>query len=310
MQSQAIFDAVLVHIVNSVSPNGKWQQLQQQMCDALNRRKDERTIDILGKTYSEAGVVFLQEAAAGFMRKAEESELGERYTVARSSSLDGKRDQNSVILLSKKFFKESSIVEYTTSVMQGFDRTVPVANGDLLVIGAEDVLGRSYLLASFHGDTNGLATLRVVDAVHKLALTMPTRKLLFGLDANTYETGSSSKQGVTEFAADYVSKGYSSCWGNTPDPKSHTTFNARTFLQAQLQKAARADEKISKGDKNPKDFILFPKAAFTVASTLKDNTGKRAYTEDMVFPTLAFPSDHGLVATSLKITQSTQTKKP
>ena len=32
----------------------------------------------------------------------------------------------------------------------------------------------------------------------------------------------------------------------------------------------------------------------------KDNTGKKVYTEDMVFPTLAFPSDHGLVATVLK----------
>ena len=34
--------------------------------------------------------------------------------------------------------------------------------------------------------------------------------------------------------------------------------------QAQLQKAARASEKISKGDKNPKDFIVFPKAAYHV----------------------------------------------
>ena len=35
--AQAIFDAILVHIVNSVSANAKWQTLQQQMCDALNR---------------------------------------------------------------------------------------------------------------------------------------------------------------------------------------------------------------------------------------------------------------------------------
>merc|ERR1711998_85330 len=115
---------------------------------------------------------------------------------------------------------------------------------------------------------------------------MPTHKLIFGLDANTYETGSSSKQGVTEFAADFVSKGYSSCWGDAPDPKSHTTFNARTFLQAQLQKAARIDEKISKGDKNPKDFVLFTKSAFELLSASKDNTGRRSYIDGMVFPTL------------------------
>ena len=94
--------------------------------------------------------------------------------------------------------------------MGAFDRSVPVADGDLLVMSVEDVVGRKcgthtpepsddelalplaraepdrsmaidaasklrscrYLLASFHGDTNGLATLPVLDAVHKLAQVM------------------------------------------------------------------------------------------------------------------------------------------
>ena len=38
------------------------------------------------------------------------------------------------------------------------------------------------------------------------------------------------------------------CWGDAPDPTKHTTYNARTFLQPQLQKAARSTEKASKGD--------------------------------------------------------------
>jgi len=298
--AQAIFDATLVHIVNAVSTSGKWQVLQQQMCDALNRKKDERTISIL-ESYSEATVMFVQEAAASFMSKAEESDLGERYTVVHSASLDGKRDQNSLILLSKTFFREGSVREHTATVMGSFQTSVPVANGDLLVLTAEDVLGRHYLLASFHGDTNGLATLPVLAAVHKLALSMPKHRLIFGLDANTYEQGSSSKQGVNEFAADFVSKGYSSCWGDAPDPTSHTTYNARTFLQAQLQKAARIDEKISKGDKNPKDFVLFSKAGLALLSAAKDNTGRRAYVDAMVFPTLDFPSDHGLVSAKLRL---------
>ena len=87
-----------------------------------------------------------------------------------------------------------------------------------------------------------------------------------------------------EFGHDFVAKGYSSCWGDVPDPTKHTTYNARTFLQPQLQKAARSTEKASKGDKNPKDFILFPRAAYSVVATTKDNTGRRQYTEGMVFP--------------------------
>ena len=106
---------------------------------------------------------------------------------------------------------------------------------------------------------------------------------------------------MADFAAAFRAAGYSSCWGDFPDPNSPTTFNARTYLQPQLQKAAKSDEKVSKGDKNPKDFILFPKAGFEVLQARKDNTGERRYVEEMVFPTLAFPSDHGIVSTTLAI---------
>merc|ERR1712100_747451 len=102
--------------------------------------------------------------------------------------------------------------------------------------------------------------------------------------------GSASKQSVAAFASAFVADGYSSCWGDAPNPKSPTTFNARTYLQPQLQKAAKSDEKESKGDKNPKDFILFPKSGFDVMKSDKDNTGERKYVEEMVFPTLKFPS--------------------
>ena len=73
---QAIFAAILVHIVNTVSAGGKWQQLQQQMCDALNRRKDEHTIGILARTYYDADVLFIQEAASMFMATAGKTALG------------------------------------------------------------------------------------------------------------------------------------------------------------------------------------------------------------------------------------------
>ena len=78
-----------------------------------------------------------------------------------------------------------------------------------------------------------------------------------------------------------------------------TTYNARTYLQPQLNKAIRYAEKDVKGDKNPKDFILFDAKDFSVRWTKKDNTGEKKSVEGMVFPTLAFPSDHGITSTSL-----------
>ncbi len=53
------------------------------------------------------------------------------------------------------------------------------------------------------------------------------------------------------------------------------------------------EDKDLKGDKNAKDFILFFRADYRLLRTKKDNTGSGTYIEDTVFPTLAFPSDHG-----------------
>jgi len=294
----AIFDAVLVHIVSTASPDGTWLRLKAQMLESLYAKKDGRLMEIMGSTYADADVIFLQEVAGEFVRKLRGSELNSRYVVAAPDQTSAS-DQNSLLLLSRRYFDVSQVEEHTAQCLAACGAGTPVAAGDLLVVSCADKQGRKYLLASFHGDTNGLATLPVLDAVHGLAAAMPEHRLVFGLDANTYEKGDKKKQDVTLFAEAFVAKGYSSCWGDAPDPTNHTTFNARTFLQPQLQKAARSTEKEKKGDKNPKDFLLFPKAAFDVHSCTKDNTGARSYLEGEVFPSLKFPSDHGVVYTAL-----------
>lgn len=140
--------------------------------------------------------------------------------------------------------------------------------------------------------------MRAVATVHR-NMALP-HKLVFGLDANTYEKATPGKtQDVLEFAAAYRRELYTSVWGDVPNPKNYTTFNARTYLQPQLNKAARKDELTSKGDVNPKDFILFSPTDYSVQRTWKDNTGHRKYVEGMVFPTLDFPSDHGVLSAVL-----------
>jgi hypothetical protein len=119
------------------------------------------------------------------------------------------------------------------------------------------------------------------------------------MDANTYADPDEDQQGVVKFAEFYTSKKLNSCYGKNPNPHNYTTFHARTHLQPQLNKAVSLEEKNTKGDKNPKDFILFFDADYTVISTTKDNTGKKVYVENMVFPTLKFPSDHGITSALL-----------
>ncbi len=77
-----------------------------------------------------------------------------------------------------------------------------------------------------------------------------------------------------------------------------------------VAQAVSLEEKDKKGDKNPKDFILFFAADFEVERTNKDNTGQLKYVEDMVFPTLRFPSDHGITSTILLEAQAKKNLKP
>lgn len=299
--AHAIFDSILVHMLNTVSGPSVWQPMKREIVEALNKQKVPKTLDILTEQYIASDVICLQEASAAMIEQARSiPALSSKFHIVTSSELDAKRDQNSVVFLCKTKFPQGSASEITDLVEKAFPEgvKVPVAQGDIIAITTVDSTGRSFVIASFHGDTNGLATIPVLRAIHKVMKETPTfkdHKLIFGLDANTYETGTKDKQGVVEFGQEFVKLGYSSNWGDTPSPTEYTTYNARTYLQPQLNKALKNAEKRAKGDVNPKDFILFEGGSWTVLDNLKDNTGKGEYLEDTPFPTLDWPSDHGLL---------------
>jgi len=302
----AIFDAILVHMMNTVTSPEVWQDLKKTMVENLNKQKVPHTLQILENTYRDADIIMLQEVSSSFIDQARASKLGKTYHIIAPAELDAVRDQNSVIFLSKELFPSGSGTEITALVEASFPEgvAVPVAKGDILAITATNKFGLDLVVASFHGDTNGLATKPVVDATMKAMKsdsTLQNHRLVFGMDANTYEKAKPGKQqDVLDFAKDVVSHGLTSCWGDVPNPSNYTTYNARTYLQPQLNKACKSIEKREKGDVNPKDFIIFPKSDFKVIKTWKDNTGKNNYIEDMAFPTLEFPSDHGLLSTILE----------
>jgi hypothetical protein len=295
----AIFDAILVSMMNTIDGHA-WQPLRLDICNKLNKKKTDRIIQILQTSYATADVQFLQEVASSFGDAVEKRPLANIFDIYYPAVMDSKRDQNSFILLKKGKFNE--VTDVTSRILKKADHShpVPVMDGDLLVLTAIDAEdGARYIFASFHGDTNGLSTVPVTAAVHTYALTKPSYKLLFGLDANTYYKPKKDEQGMVQFAEFFTSKKMNSCYGPNPNPQNFTTFNAHTHLQPQLNKAVRLEEKNVKGDKNPKDFILFFDSDFAVVATEKDNTGLHSYIENMVFPTLTFPSDHAVTSTLL-----------
>lgn len=306
----AIFDAILVHMMNTLSEPSVWQELKRTMVKNLNKQKVPRTLDILEKVYGDSDVITLQEVSSSLIELARSREIGKKFHIIQPADLDAVRDQNSVICLKKTTFplgdKSTEVTSFVENELGNANKKM-LGKGDLLAISTESNAGEKYVIASFHGDTNGLATIPVTDALVKAMSSSqmkeiaPGYKLIFGLDANTYENGKpNEKQDVLEYGLSYVRNGLTSCWGDVPDRKNYTTYNARTYLQPQLNKACKQSEKREKGDVNPKDFILFPQNTFNVIQTFKDNTGKKAYIEDMAFPTLEFPSDHGIVTTILE----------
>lgn len=306
----AVFDATLVHIVNQASSD--WQHIREAMCQALNDRKNERTAEILETPlYNDLDIVFLQESSMTFAHVAEARALGTSdYDIYAPREVDPSRDQNSLILLRKERWSEPiDVTADVRTILLEKDGSSPIALGDLCVYQATRLLdGKKYILASFHGDTNGIATVPVVEAVHNYISGLDdgaSFSLLFGLDANTHyeclnDDGDKYRACVTDFVKAFKAQGINSCYGDSvtnPHDYAHTTFNARTYLQPQLNKAVKESEKTTSPlvDKNPKDFILFYDADLKTSELAsKDNTGEGTFLNDIVFPTLTFPSDHAI----------------
>lgn len=293
-------------MMNTVSQPAVWQDIKRTMVSELNKKKFPHTLQILEAAYMDSDIITLQEASASFVDIMSKSMIGTKFHVVSPANMDTSRDQNSVILLNRVAFPGGPTKEITRLVEDSFPPGVdiPVAKGDILAITTTSMDGVPFVVASFHGDTNGLATKPVLDAILKTMKDdseLVSHQLVFGLDANTYEHAKPKKQqSVVDWGKHVVKQGLTSCWGDVPNPSNYTTYNARTYLQPQLNKACKMEDKRALGDVNPKDFILFKKNDFQVVSTWKDNTGERKYVEDMAFPTLTFPSDHAILSTIIQ----------
>ncbi|GHP04907.1 hypothetical protein PPROV_000365900 [Pycnococcus provasolii] len=183
----------------------------------------------------------------------------------------------------------------------------------------------TFLFASFHGDTNGLLTPYILKALNARRREFGQfGRLMVGIDANAHCKGEPGKKlGINTLLAFMRTKRtcsplLTSCWKlQTWELVKHnfdlsklemddmvTTYNARTFLQTQLNKAVRVSElQTSKlTDRNPKDLIIYPESDFVFMdhSLQRDNNG-RGFFDDAPFPTLEFPSDHAFLTCELNL---------
>ena len=187
--------------------------------------------------------------------------LSSMFHMMTPELLDGKRDQNSVLLLAKSRWDVAEAYELTDEVLTKLDgaHKKAVAAGDLFALRVKEITtGDMHMLVSFHGDTNGQATIPVTQAIHEVA-SGAGLKLIVGIDANTYQPGSKKLLPAQEYGAFCDSVGISMCWGSSPGElvaAGCTTYNARTYLQPQLNKAIGRGEVVGSEHRHLKDYLL------------------------------------------------------
>jgi hypothetical protein len=182
-------------------------------------------------------------------------------------------NQVSVLLLRRARF--SDLIDLSLDVPE-------ITAGDAVIVEARDTLSdQRVIFASFHGDTNGQTTVKFLE--HMAMLRLP---MVFGLDANAYFEGTSARLGFDEFR--HRSENLQFKIGLQAEA---TTYNSRTYLQAQTHKASWSDSQMI--ETNPKDNILV--RGLNVFRCTRDNTLMGVYNERNI-PDYSFPSDHALLS--------------
>lgn len=161
----ALFDASLVYMMNTINTKvnqGKWQDIRFKLCDKLNLHKTDKLIEIMTKSYMEEDILFLQETSSSFPSFLLSSSLSDSYDILTTTYMDTDRDQNSIILTKKGLFKNEikdvtkEFYNFMEEIYSKEGKKIPIVKGDLIAVMVTDAKDSTkYILASFHGDTNG-----------------------------------------------------------------------------------------------------------------------------------------------------------
>jgi hypothetical protein len=251
----AVLDCVFIHILTTVAPL-TWRDIKQGICQALIHGKEQGVCRIISQAYLDIDVFFLQESSAILVHRLHECPpLEAKFAVLVPRVLDSRRNQNSLILVDRARFRAPTSADVTADVLALLGGAF-VSPGDLHAVSIEDVAGRRWLLASFHGDSNGLSTQPVLACLHQAARArFPDHVLLVGADANTQSVALDSfHRGVEGFRKFLRDAGMLSSWDAAPAAPT-TTCSARSFLQPQPHKAVLHAQRL-RANRHLKDWLI------------------------------------------------------
>ena len=202
------FDQALVTLATSAAGSFTgWQDVRAKLVDDLVTHKFSRTLDALEKIFLSSGDAVAPQTAACFLQEVGASladalearpHVKSRYDVLRPKDMDVKRDQNSIIVLSKALTRGCEITEATSEILETLgDVVTKFSKGDFCAF-----LEHKVLFCSYHGDTDGLQTKTITGAVQDWcsANASVVDGCVFGMDANTHVFNrEGKKQGARDF---------------------------------------------------------------------------------------------------------------
>ena len=128
----AVFDAVLVHMLNTLSPDGKWLELKASILAELTKKKEAKQISMLETVYADVDVLFLQEVKTHAYRSTLPVAFASRYSV-HGPAKPSKADQNSCILLASSRFDAKTVVDLSAQAMDAVPKGgAAISDGDLM----------------------------------------------------------------------------------------------------------------------------------------------------------------------------------
>eukprot|EP00808_Paulinella_micropora_P022429 g10381.t1 len=151
MLALAVYDAIHVHIMNTIAPN-TWLPIKKKIVKKLVAEKATRTMEILTTTYKDYDLICLQEASASLVNALQEK-LGRAYFTVAPEDMVPTRDQNSVLIMRSNRFDSSNVAEITHKVKENFQGEAPLGSGDLLAVAvrARSIRGGTpFVITSFH----------------------------------------------------------------------------------------------------------------------------------------------------------------
>ena len=111
-----LMDAIFIFALNAVQP-GIWEPLRRELSTMLITNKAVRICSVLSNSYLDRDAILLQEASAGLVDELQKwPALQERFALLRPATLDFRRNQNSLILVSRAFFRAQTAVDVTQQV--------------------------------------------------------------------------------------------------------------------------------------------------------------------------------------------------